>query len=168
METSGFRYRLETLLDRRAALKEKAQKALADAHKAVVENTERLRRLEQEEVELRERQVEYQCGLLGQGLSDVPTGEKLQRRIDYLRALNTDLQDLKNAVFSQRLKIEDARQAEEAARQTLVDRSRDVEVLEKHRSKLKERFHQEQERLEQIEQDEMGSISHARKVIDGP
>ena len=59
---------------------------------------------------------------------------------------------------AQELSVTEAEERLSAARETLASRSRDVEVLEKHRARLERRFREEAARKEALDQEEMANV----------
>jgi flagellar biosynthesis chaperone FliJ len=152
-----FRYRLQTLLDQKAKAKEDAQHALAAAQ----------RELSAEQVELdvcrgdEAAAAETLRLALAQKLSPPLggwNGELLRLRRGYIGRMEDEYNDASDATRTQELRVSEAEEGLGAARDTLATRSRDVEVLEKHRARLERRFHDEAARKEGLDQEEMANI----------
>lgn len=158
MADAVFKYRLQPLLDGKIELKEEAERKLAGRQKEVRAEEERLSQLEARARGLGETKESFRraprTGLTGRGA---------EFRRDYLRGLDQDIEDARNACFSQRLALEEAQERLAEARRELAERTREVEILEKHRERLERRFRREIERKEALEQDEIGNMLYASR-----
>jgi flagellar export protein FliJ len=151
-----FRYRLQPLLEQKVRVKEEAQLGLAAAQ----------RELRAEEAELgacrraQEVAAERLAGVRAEGVpgAGVSRGELLRLRRDYLARLQDECDDASDAAGAQELRVSDALERVETAREVLTSASREVEVLEKYRARLERRFHNEIARKEAAEQEEMASL----------
>ncbi len=152
-----FKYRLQPLLDQKIDHKDNAARELAarqaDLQRAI-QRLEELRRQE-EAVVLKRRNA--RLGIVPEGGAN---GIELGNRADFLRALDMDLDDAKQSVFSQRIVIEDEEELVTRARGVLAECSREVEILTKHREKAAGRFRLELEQKEALEQEEIGALLH--------
>jgi flagellar export protein FliJ len=161
-----FRYRLQPLLDKKIALKDEAQRALAERIKQQKAAEEQLKQLEQREADLAKEHQDLRRGILSGGPQAMLDPHEIESRSRYLEVHETELEAARDAVFSQKIALEDAVDAVGAARTHLGEASREVEVLNKHREKSRARFMKEAERKEAIEQDEIGAMLHgARKNV---
>jgi flagellar biosynthesis chaperone FliJ len=106
--------------------------------------------------ELSARKAELRKALLHTAAS--LSGREAGVRKDYLRGLEQDVEAAKDAVFSQRLVVEEVEERLASARSQLAERTRDVEILEKHRDRLEQRYRRDVARKEAIEQDEVGNM----------
>jgi flagellar export protein FliJ len=150
----AFQFRLQPLLDRELERREEAQEALAARQaelRAEMETAEELRRRESR---IEERRSARRRELL----AGAATGAAVQQRADYLAALGRDLEAARDAVFSQQMVVREAEDKVAHARSHLAECSRRVEVLQKYRGRLQERWRKEVERKQAMEQDEMGNV----------
>jgi flagellar biosynthesis chaperone FliJ len=156
-----FRYRLQTLLDEKVQAKEQAQHALAAAQRELRAEEEELEACVREQEgaveKLRRARVESISPIAG-GM----TGEWMRLRRDHVGRLYDEWRDAAKATRAQEVSVNEAGDRLAAARDTLASRSRDVEVLEKHRARLKRRFNQEIERKEALGQEEMANVIFLR------
>jgi hypothetical protein len=76
--------------------------------------------------------------------------------------LRDDYDRASDATRAQELSVNEAEERLADARASLAARSRDVEVLEKHRGRLERRFNEEAGRKEAIEQEEMANAIFLR------
>jgi flagellar biosynthesis chaperone FliJ len=152
-----FRYRLQPLLDEKISLKERAAEALAERQKEVRAEERKLEDLQERERGLGDRKAQFRRGLLA-GAAGAFNGRDAALRRDYLRGLDQDAEDARDACFSQKLAVEESAERLAEAQRELAERSREVEILEKHRRRLEQRFLREAERKEALEQDEIGNM----------
>ena len=85
-------------------------------------------------------------------------GEQMRWRRDYIQRLRGEFKDASDVTRAQELTVSEAEDRLAAARQMLASRSRDVEVLEKHKAKLERRFNDEAARKEALDQEEMANV----------
>jgi flagellar biosynthesis chaperone FliJ len=156
-----FTYRVQPLLDQRNKLKEEAAQNLFSKKQQLREATEKLIELERQVKVLAQKKNQLQLDLLVGGPTGL-SGIEVRRRYEYLGAVGLDLETAKDAVFSQKMFIEDCNREVAAAQIHLTRCSRDVEVLQKHRDKLEQRFLRELEKKEALELDEIGNMMHRK------
>lgn len=155
---SKFRFRLQPLLDRLLDKKEEAAKALADRRKELAAEQKLLEDLKQRERDLVAKRQDLRRRVLEpQGGQPLTGGSILQRR-QYLDALGSDIESTRDSIFSQRLAVEEAEEKVNQAQAYLLKCQRDVDVLEKYRERLEQRFKREMERKEELELDEVGNM----------
>jgi hypothetical protein len=157
-----FTYRVQPLLDQRNKLKEEAAQNLFSKKQQLREATEKLIELERQAQVLAQKKNQLQLDLLVGGKPAGLSGMEVRRRYEYLGAVALDLEAAKDAVFSQKMFIEDCNREVAAAQIHLTKCSRDVEVLQKHRDKLEQRFLRELEKKEALELDEIGNMMHRK------
>jgi flagellar biosynthesis chaperone FliJ len=156
-----FRYRLQTLLDRKVQAREEAQHALAAAQQDLrkeVDDLESCRR-EQEACAERLRQVRADWLATASGVS---SGEAMRLRRVHIQRLEEECREAASETRAQELSVAEAEDRLAATRETLALRSRDVEVLEKHRARLERRFVDNAARKEALEQEEIATIVFLR------
>jgi len=156
-----FRYRLQTLLDEKVQAKEQSQHALASAQRELRAQEEELEACVREQevaVErLRRARIENMSPIVG-GMS----GEWVRLRRDHVGRLYDEWREAAKATRAQEVSVNEAGDRLAAARKMLASRSRDVEVLEKHRARLERRFNNEAERKEALDQEEMANVIFLR------
>jgi flagellar biosynthesis chaperone FliJ len=152
-----FRYRLQILLDQKTREKDAAQQALAAVQRAL--------QLEQEELGACRREQDQRAIRLGRARAEVISsaaggskGEWIRLKRDHVWRLIEEYSDALDETRAQELKVSEAEEAVAAARLAMVARSRDVEVLEKHRARLERRFKNEADRKESLAQEEMANV----------
>ena len=150
---SRFVYRLEALLDQKKALKKDAETAFGARQKELHEAQERLKELMESQKQAQQKKKDFRNNLLIGG----GEGRDINNRVERLRLLEQQEADARNDVFSQQLVIEESEQRLMAARSEMTERSREVEVLSKHREQSEKEFWNEINRKEALEQDEIGA-----------
>jgi flagellar export protein FliJ len=150
----AFQFRLQPLLDREIERRNKAQEALAARQAELRVEMETAAELRRRETRIEERRTTRRRELL----AGAATGAEVQQRAEYLAALGHDLEAAHDAVFSQQMVVREAEDKVAHARGQLAECSRRVEVLQKYRGRLEERWRKEAERKQAVEQDEMGNV----------
>ncbi|HBY58820.1 MAG TPA: hypothetical protein DEH78_03300 [Solibacterales bacterium] len=154
---SVFVYRLQTLLDRKQAVREDAERRLAERLRELEEERQRLAAREREAREASALAAAERMRLMAVEGGSV-SGRELRQRAANLDLLLRLASEAKDAVFEQKIAVNDAEDRLEEARRALAEAVRDVEVLNKHRERAKSRFHREQERKEAVEMDEARTV----------
>jgi hypothetical protein len=156
-----FRYRLQTLFDKKVQAKEEAQQCLAATQQEL--------RKELDELEECRREQEARANGLQRARSETlspaaggSSGEFMRLKREYIARLEGEYHEASNATGAQELRVSEVKERLVAARDALASVSRDVEVLEKHRARLERRFAHEAERKEVCEQEEMANIMFLR------
>ena len=156
-----FRYRLQTLLGQKIQAKEDAQHALGVAQRelrASRDELEECRRVQEARAQnLRNARAERMSPRIGGS-----SGEMMRLRRDHIGRLQDECDEASDATRAQELSVSEAEERLAAARATLATRSADVEVLEKHRSRLESRHNQEFARKEAIDQEEIANMTFLR------
>jgi hypothetical protein len=156
-----FRYRLQTLLDRKVREKEEAQQALAVAQRDLRKEQDELESCRREQQVREERLRHARSGWLFTA-AGVSTGEAMRLRRSHVLRLEHECFEAAGETRSQELSVAEAADRLAAARETLASRSRDVEVLEKHRARLARRFQDDAARKDALEQEEMANLVFLR------
>jgi len=158
---SKLRFRLQPLLDQRLKAKQEADEALATREKALRDEMETLSMLERKEIESRELLARTRRAVLvtsGEPISANELHNRSNRVLFLKERLGKDL----DAVFAQKLAIEDAETRVVEARRRMIDAKREAEILEKYRARQERRLRAELERKEDLELDEIGTVVHLR------
>jgi flagellar biosynthesis chaperone FliJ len=157
MET--FRYRLQTLLDRKAELKENAERELAAARQKLREAEARLAAARDREQALdADRAARRRALLTGES-----GGDEVRRRVSDLALVGRRIEEARDEVMSLRLHTEESKEQVDHAAVVLAGAVRELEVLNKHRAKGERRFRAELERKDAAVQDEIASALFARR-----
>ena len=162
-----FKYRLQPLLEIKIERKEALEQELAQRRKELASEQQALTDLERAQEALSLRLAETLRARLGAGTN--ADGRMLGQHTDFLRGLTADVTEGKSAVTAQRLRVRDFDDRVARARRSLAEAAREVDVLEKHRERLRQRFVRALERKEAVEQDEMGGIifNQKRRAYEG-
>jgi flagellar biosynthesis chaperone FliJ len=154
--SAQFQYRLQVLLDRKAREQEEAERALGAAHAGLRLQRERLEQEKRIQEEIALRRDTARRPAAGGTISSQSMG----CHADYLRGLEFDLNQAKDAVYAQVYAVEEAEEKVEQARAALAEATRQADVLRKHREKAESRWRRAQERMEALEQEEIGAVLH--------
>ena len=155
-----FKYRLEPLLDQRRRDLDAAEELRIKRRQEVLQAERRYADLQEQERDIARRLVEGRRHILDAKEGQPLTAVELDRRKLFLMGLALELESLKDAVFSQSLAVEEARNAAAEADTAVSACRRAVEIFEKHRAKLETRFKAELEQKEALEQDELGNVMY--------
>src|SRR5436190_7957332 len=121
---SAFRFRLQPLLDRNNELKDEAEKALRDRRKELASEQERLEAARKHEQDLiGQKQKLRKEIMVKQG--GVISGDELRRRVEYIRFVGQEVDTAKEGVYAQQLVVAESEAKVKAARQHLVECTRD-------------------------------------------
>ena len=152
-----FRYRLQTLLEQKLQAKEEAQHGLAAAQRDLRNEQEELETCLREQQAAAERMQDASADALSP-ITGATTGEWARLKRAHIHRLEEQKERAVAETRAQELSVTEAEERMAAARKTLATRSRDVEVLEKHRARLERRFRAETERKEALDQEEMANV----------
>ena len=156
------KYRLETVLSIRNRAKDEAVRLVGV----------RLQQLQSAEEELNRRQMQLQACYEKQNqaqssmVEDLNKGLQAQKILAHQNYLN-DLRkyeiELQVAVEEQIQNVSNAEKEVEAAREKLIESSRDVKSIEVHKANWQTAEQNQQNRREQKISDEIGAILHGRR-----
>lgn len=156
------RYRLEPVLEVREQAKKDAAQRLATARQALADaEAELARRLAAVEA-CRQRQVEADAKLFA-ALQAGAAAHILLAHRTFVADLREEEQRLRVAVEQQRAAIQQAEAAVEAALQGLIEASKEVQAIEKHKENWQMARKLEAERRENKANDEFGTSRHGRQ-----
>ena len=156
-----FVYRLEVLLEQKRKALEEAQRALGEC---LADARDKRHRHDELQVTAEMAKERAHQARQARYVSDGPvSGEEIQRRSEEARWLEKEAGWARDSVLEQRIAIEDAEDAAELARAQVVEANRQVEVLKTHRARQEQRFRKEQDRLESVEMDDIGSAQFLRR-----
>lgn len=160
---AGFKFRLQPLLDEKLQKKKEAEDALVARQKELRAEEERLKELRLHEQSQIAKRVRLRGELLSFPLGGNLSGEEIQRRMQYLKALGLEVDAARDAVFSQQMTIDEAREKLAEAQRNLAECSREAEVMNKYRAKLQQRWARDIEQKEALEQDEVGNMLYMKR-----
>jgi flagellar biosynthesis chaperone FliJ len=155
-----FRYRLQTLLEQKCREKDEAQQKLLTAQQALRLEKEELQENLREEAKAAEELSTARAELVsGQGGS---SGAWIHLRRDHLAQVKDRWNEALDTTHLQEQRVREAEEDVQQARTEIAVRSRDVEILEKHRSRAERKFLAEVERKEVLDQEEMADVLFLR------
>src|SRR5262245_37660297 len=133
---ASFKYRLQPLFDQRERALEAAEEATTQRRKQVQQAEKQKEILESEQKHVLYKMVEGRKTLFQPVEGEPLTSSEILRRRLFLTSLAEDLERLKDAIFSQQIAIDEAKEQLAQARAHEAECRRAVEVMEKHRAKL--------------------------------
>jgi flagellar biosynthesis chaperone FliJ len=91
------------------------------------------------------------------------SAQEARQRFDYVTALSLQIEEARQAVFSQRTAVEQAEKRVQQAMAQVETARREVEVLTKHRARQEERFLGEARSREELALDEIGNVLYTTR-----
>jgi flagellar export protein FliJ len=161
-----FKYRLQALLDQKIEAKRDAQAAVGQALKDVEAAKQTLEELRNKEKALHEKKEHLRRDLFSVTAGQKLNANDLRNRSVHLKGMDYEIQQAGHEVFGQRIVVDECEDALLSARRVLTEAAKGVEILEKHKSKLEERFVREREHAEALEMDESGNAAFLRRQRD--
>lgn len=161
---TGFKYRLQLLLEHKQEIKKEAERELLRREEELENQRATLEILRRRMQELIEKRHQLQRDLLSHPhMGPSLSGREVQQRIEYIKALGFQIEEAQADVSTQRTVVEDWQQRVQQAKKEVEDANREVEVLQKHRTKQEERFRREQEKQEELALDEIGNVLYTSR-----
>jgi flagellar export protein FliJ len=158
-----FRFRLQPLLEQKEKLLDDAEKQMTARQKELEAERAEMERLKQREKDLIAQRQDLRLNMLKTAEGERLTGEELVRRRTFVEALGQDIESARDAVFSQRMVLEECEEKLAKAKAYVAECKREVEILVKYRDRLQERHRKEEERKEELELDEVGNMLYMAK-----
>ncbi len=156
------KYRLQPVLDVRDQAKQAAVRLVAARREQLAAAQAELRRRRQELEECRNRQVDAQARMLEEFDSSAEA-HKLMTYRTHLADLRQVEQELLLKVEEQSRTCKTAEAEVEKALNALIEASKEVQVIEKHRENWRERTRRDERLREQKVSDEIGAVIHRRQ-----
>lgn len=161
---AAFTYRLQTLLDQREELKKHAERELVALEQEFKKQTERMQTLQQTVQDLTEKHRQMKRDLLSKpGQGAALNAQKVQERIEYVKAVGFQVEEAQADVITQRGVIEQCESDVQHGKKRVQEATREVEVLQKHRTKQEDRFRRELQEKEDLMLDEIGNVLYANR-----
>ncbi|MCS7079452.1 MAG: flagellar export protein FliJ [Chloracidobacterium sp.] len=157
------RYRLQPVLDVREQAKKDAAQRLADARQALADAEAELARRIAAVDACRQRQAEAETRLLA-ALQSGSAAHTLLAHRTFIADLKEEERRLQDAVDQQRAAVQRAEAAVEAALEGLIEASKEVQAIEKHRENWRLARKADEERRENKANDEFGTSRHGRQT----
>jgi hypothetical protein len=143
-------------LDQKVRAKEEAQHTLAEAQRNLRKEHDELDACRREQQVAAERLRNARAETLS--AAGAASGEWMRLKRLHIYRLEDQDEHAAADTRAQELSVTEAEELLSAARGTLASRSRDVEVLDKHRARLERRFREEAVRKEILDQEEMANV----------
>lgn len=156
-----LKYRLQPVVDVRDRAKKEAARIVAVRREQLANAEAQLRRCEQAVEDCRAQQAEVRARML----DEATLGTEVRRMVEYrthLKDLNNKEKELIAEVERQHIVVKRAEAELENALAVLVESSKELKVIEKHREQWRERERQQTEKREQKLNDEIGAILYER------
>lgn len=156
---SEFSYRLEPLLEQKEEIKKDAERDLGESQKELESQQATLRSLQHALQALVEKRQQMRRELLSKPADGAALNAmKVQERVEYAKAVALQIEDAQGDVNSQRSVVDQCEARVREAKKQVQAATREVEILQKHRSKQEERFVRELREKEALELDEIGNV----------
>lgn len=156
------KYKLQPVLDVRDRVKQEAMRRVAQRRAQLTEAEAELTRRVQTLEECRARQIEARAKMLHEMEPGAAARHLVTHRTHLADLRNTE-DELNDNVEKQRATVARAQGELESALAALVEASKEVRAIEKHREEWGQRVRRAEQRREQKLSDEIGSILHGRK-----
>lgn len=147
-------------------MKKKAEVALALAIKALMEAREKLKKLEQEKVEIIEAWKQARKEMKAKIAQGVLIGEG-NVYVNFLKKLKEDQEKKEQEIEEQKGVIEEAENGVKAARREYIDACKELRIMEKHKELWVKKVKAEISRREELEMDELGNVIHQLRRMRG-
>ena len=158
-----FRFRLQALLDKKIEERNLATVELTEAKRVHRTAQQKLSDMEKLEQKLAEQIASTREQLL---IESQASSIQLGRLTKYLRGLEQDERSARHSIDLQRQIVKGAEEQVRKAHTWLAERSREMEVLDKYREKLRKSFLRAALRKEEIDQDEISALLHPKRSDD--
>lgn len=156
------KYRLQPVLDARSKTKEAAVRQVTLRREQLVAAQDELTRRERIVADCRAQQEAAQARMMDEAMRGIGAHTLVVHRT-HLADLKRLEQELIGAVEQQRAVVARAEIELEKALAALVEASKEVQVIERHRISWQQRVRREEERREQKINDEFGMIIHSHR-----
>lgn len=162
--TTRFTYRLQLLLEQKEKAKREAEQEQTRQEQELERQRGILRSFEQREQKLIQQRNHWRHELLRQADHGRSlTGQEASDRSDFVKAIDADIQGVRNDILSQKQVIEQCDARVEQAKAEVREARREEEILIKHRAKQEERFLRELRAKEELELDEIGNVLYTTR-----
>lgn len=141
---------------------EEAEKVLKQKKEALVKEEEKLVLVEKERDKVKAHRLD-KLTQLREGLDQGISTAKIQQMKQYLKVVDEQLKVKEQKVQEQLKAVNLAKTEVEKAREVFLQKQQDVEKLSLHRKEWDKEIQKEATQKEQVESDELGSASHARR-----
>jgi flagellar biosynthesis chaperone FliJ len=161
---TAFIYRLQTLLEQKEEAKKEAERELGLREQELTRQRAILEGLRRKVKELTEKRQNLQRQLMVKSDEMAAlTANDVQLRIEFIKVVGLQIEEALSDAASQRTMVEECESRVEEGKQLVREANREVEVLQKHRSKQEDRFLKEQEKAEELALDEIGNVLYTTR-----
>ncbi len=158
------KYRLQALLTIKQRMKTRAETALAQAIKALLEAKEKLKKLEKEKEEIIESWKSARKEMKSKVSGGVMVGQG-NVYVNYLRKLKEDEEKKAEEIEDQKGVVDDCELGVKKARKEYIEACKELRVMEKHKELWEKKLKAEITRREEREMDELGNVIHQLRRI---
>ncbi|MEX0961711.1 MAG: type III secretion T3S chaperone [Simkaniaceae bacterium] len=154
-----MKYPLQQLQTIKKKRLEEAERLLKEKKETLSQEEERL--LEAEKI--RDKTLHHRdkkVAQLQEEFSKGTTSDRIETADRYLKVVGEELKKKEMKVVEQKLVVEKAEKAVEAARKEMLQKQQDVEKLKIHKKEWQKQARLEEKRKDDIETDELGSAMH--------
>jgi flagellar export protein FliJ len=156
------KYRLQTVLDARDRARQDAARALAARRAQLLEAEVEQARREEALALCRSRQLAAQAEMMAEATKGAEAGQLVVHRT-HLADLRTSEQQLIAALEQQKALVAHLEYEADKALTVLIEASKELQVMKKHREGWRRQARQEEARREQKLNDEISAIRHNRQ-----
>jgi len=157
------KYRLQIVLDQKEEARDQAAKVLQekkDALKREQEKADEIRQNLEATKSRREREyLEMTQGSMGGGIAV----DDAQRRLNFIKSLDVKAKRLEEDLSLQVKRVKRAEQEVEIALQDLIQASRELQVMQRHKENWEKEVKRRQEEKDQNEMNEIGNVMYNAK-----
>ncbi|MBM3198555.1 MAG: type III secretion T3S chaperone [Chlamydiae bacterium] len=161
-------YPLEQLTLIKKRRLEEAEKVLQDKKNAQAKEEQKLAELSKERDLVKEHREDKLAQLRHEldSKESTTTSAKIQQMKYYLKEVEEKLQIKENKVKEQQKQVDKAIQAVEVARQDMLKKQQAVEKMQLHKKEWEKEQMAEQDRLDSLINDELGTVSFLRRKAE--
>lgn len=156
------KYKLQSVLDVRERVKQEAARRVAARRAQLAEAEAELSRLQRLVTECRARQESARANMLAQLEGGTQAHRVVSERM-HLADLREQERELTERVVEQQKVVALAESEVESALSALVEASKELQVIEKHREEQARQARRAEQRREQKLSDEIGAVIYGRK-----
>lgn len=161
------KYRLQVLLVMKERAKRASEVALAKAIRQLQEEEEKLKKLEEERNQILDRIILEKDRMSESVSSGDAVMQDPQFRLNFLRKLKEDLEDIDKKISDQKEEIIRAQKRVQRARQDYILAAQELNMMEKHKELWMKKQQKELSALEDKQMNELGMVIHQLNKMNG-
>ena len=158
-----FVYRLQKLLGLKEEARNECERQLRRREEELEAQKKQLQALQHRVQELIERREQLRHEVFSAGHGGTLAAQEAQQRHEYIKFVGLQIEEANNDVSSQRVLVGKCESEVSQARKHMEEANREVEVLQKHRSRQEERFLRELQAKEELALDEIGNVLYSTR-----